>query len=192
MADESDAKNDKSSHKILIIMGVSGSGKTTVGKLLADKLSFTFYDADDFHPTENKVKMASGVPLSDEDRWPWLEILREKILEWRANQTDAILACSALKEKYRDYLVFGDTNDPTSQTDRFKENSVRILFIYLKGSAVCIRNRMSQRVGHFMPSDLLESQFKDLEEPTNAENCLTLDIDNDAEDLVKTIIKYLY
>ena len=110
---------------------------------------------------------------------------------WQANQTNAILACSALKQKYRDHLVFGDKKDTNLQTEQFKDNSVRILFIYLKGTADCIRNRMLLRVNHFMPTELLESQFKDLEEPKNSETFLKLDINYNAEDIVETIMKSL-
>ena len=110
---------------------------------------------------------------------------------WKANQTNAILACSALKRKYRDHLVFEEKKDTKSQTEQFKDSSVKILFIYLKGTAECIRNRMLLRVNHFMPTQLLESQFKDLEEPKNPENFFTLDINDHAEDIVETIVKSL-
>ncbi|TVR28953.1 MAG: gluconokinase, partial [Balneolaceae bacterium] len=144
---------------IIILMGVSGCGKTTVGKRLADKLDLPFYDADDFHPIKNVEKMKSGEPLTDADRHPWLATLAWEIEKW--NQGDgAVLACSALKKSYRDIL-----NPGTSD---------QVQFVYLKGSEEVILNRMQQREGHYMPAELLRSQFEALEEP---EDALTVSIE---------------
>lgn len=135
---------------IYILMGVSGSGKTLIGTKLAKKLNLPFYDGDDFHPASNVEKMESGEPLDDDDRKPWLEILRNKMEKWQ-QRGGAVLACSALKMKYREILR-GDTDS-------------NVQFIYLKGSKELIANRMSRREGHFMPEELLDSQFQALEEP---------------------------
>ena len=132
---------------IVIVMGVSGSGKTTIGKALAEKKNIPFYDADDFHPPDNISKMASGTPLTDEDREPWLKLLSAKLVEWG----DAVLACSALKEAYRERL--------TELTDQ-------VYWVYLKGSKEAILKRMEERKGHYMKAPMLDSQFDTLEEPT--------------------------
>jgi gluconokinase len=134
---------------VIILFGVSGSGKTTVGRLLADELGWKFYDADHFHPTANIEKMMRAAPLSDEDRWPWLERLRELIGTCLAQREDAILACSALKEAYRQYLRVDD----------------EIRFIFLRGEFSLIQERLRNRHGHFMNIALLQSQFDTLEEP---------------------------
>lgn len=131
---------------ILVVMGVSGSGKTTVGEGLAKKLGVPFYDADDFHPASNVEKMSSGVPLTDADREPWLKILSQKLASGEA----AVLACSALKESYRQLL---------------NEGSQKIQWVYLKGSKDVIRERMQERKGHYMKASMLDSQFATLEEP---------------------------
>ena len=133
----------------IVVMGVSASGKTTVGHLLAEDLGWTFYDADDFHPAANVEKMSGGVPLDDEDRRPWLERLRELIRECLSLGRDAVLACSALKESYRERLLIDG----------------RVKLAYLKASRPLIRERLTERSGHFMKADMLESQFAALEEP---------------------------
>ena len=138
---------------VIIVMGVSGSGKTHVGKLLAEVLSLPFYDADDFHPPSNVAKMEQGNPLTDADRTPWLAILADKIQAWNT-QGGAVLACSALKERYRVQLSANYTAD--------------VRFAYLQGSKELILNRMLAR-DHFFPPELLDSQFADLEEPSSDE-----------------------
>ena len=138
---------------ILILMGVSGCGKTAIGNLLSKKIHLPFFDGDDFHPAKNIQKMESGEPLNDIDRLPWLEQLAQKI-EQLDKQGGGIIACSALKNSYRKIL------------HRNTETDVR--FIYLKGSKELIAKRLAHRDHHFMPEELLDSQFNTLEEPENA------------------------
>jgi gluconokinase len=135
---------------VIILMGVTASGKTTVGRLLAAELQWPFYDADDFHPAANITKMQRGIPLTDSDRWPWLEALRDQVRRCVTSGSDAVLACSALKEAYRRYLHI----DP------------QVRLVYLKADRELIRQRLQQRHGHFMNPALLDSQFATLEEPT--------------------------
>jgi carbohydrate kinase (thermoresistant glucokinase family) len=158
---------------VYILMGVSGCGKTTVGKKLAGKLNLSFYDADDFHPEKNVKKMESGIPLNDDDRYPWLEILLENIARWNKSK-GAVLACSALKKSYRDHLR--------------KDNNGSVSFIYLKGAKELIYDRLKNREEHYMPSSLLDSQFETLEEP---EDALTITVDSDPENIIKEIMKQL-
>jgi gluconokinase len=134
---------------VIILMGVTASGKTTVGRRLATLLGYQFYDADDFHPRANIDKMRRGIPLNDADRLPWLETLRDLVRRCLTEDTDAVLACSALKEVYRQYLLM----DP------------QVTLVYLKADQDVIRQRLLQRRGHFMNPELLESQFATLEEP---------------------------
>lgn len=136
----------------ILIMGVAGSGKTTVGTLLSAAIDWPFFDADDFHPPANVHKMASGVPLTDEDRGPWLDKLHALIAERNARGENGILACSALKESYRRRLSQGAS----------------LAVVYLKAEAGLVRSRLANRRGHYMPPGLVESQFIDLEEPQDA------------------------
>jgi gluconokinase len=156
---------------IVIIFGVSGAGKTTIGKLLAEELGWRFYEADDFHPRANIEKMRCGIPLTDEDRWPWLESLRELIRRGLAAGEDAVLACSALKERYRRYLRV----------------NADVRFVFLRGDYALIANQLRQRRGHFMNSALLRSQFTDLEEPQPAEDVLTVELGRSPRQLVAEI-----
>ncbi len=137
---------------IVIVMGVSGSGKTTVGELLAERLGCGFSDADDFHPAANVDKMRAGIPLTDDDRWPWLKALRQAIDDWQAAGESRVIACSALKAVYRGVLSPKDD----------------VVFVYLKGSAETIASRLKARKGHYMNPNLLTSQFAALEEPADA------------------------
>jgi gluconokinase len=137
---------------VVIVMGVTGAGKTTVGRLLAEQSGWEFADADDFHPTANVEKMRQGIPLNDEDRGPWLERLRQSITNWVADQCNVVLACSALKRSYRKELEVGP----------------EVRFVYLKGSANLIANRLRSRHGHFADEQILAGQFADLEEPETA------------------------
>lgn len=138
---------------IAVLMGVSGAGKTTVGRLLADKLGWTFLDADDFHPAANIEKMSRGIPLDDADRWPWLDRLNALMRQAQARGENALLACSALKETYR---------------RRLANACVDTRWVYLKGDFALIDARLRARKGHYMKAGLLESQFSALEEPAHA------------------------
>ena len=153
---------------VIIVMGVSGSGKTHIGKMLAEAWSLPFHDADNFHTPSNVNKMEQGKPLSDEDRVPWLMILAGKVDHWN-RAGGIVLACSALKESYRALLSHDYTAD--------------VQFVYLKGSQELILSRMRARE-HFFPPQLLDSQFADLEEPKRA---ITVDIDQTPKEIVEEI-----
>jgi gluconokinase len=153
---------------IAIVMGVTGSGKTSVGRLLAQQLGWEFADADDFHPSANVEKISHGIPLTDEDRGPWLDRLRIQITNWIVNGQNAVLACSALKRTYRQELSVGP----------------EVRFVYLKGSAELIAQRLRLRRGHFADEKILASQFTDLEEP---EAAVTVDISQTPEKIVAEI-----
>ena len=144
---------------IVIVMGVSGSGKTTVGRLLAYDLGWPFHDADDFHPPANIEKMHAGVPLSDADRAPWLDALHQLMADIARDGGNAVLACSALKRAYR---------------ERMSAAVPDVRFVYLRGDASLLRLRLARRSGHFMPVKLLQSQLDTLEEPAGA---MVFDID---------------
>jgi gluconokinase len=157
---------------IALIMGVSGSGKTKVGKALARELQWRFIDADDLHPETNVAKMARGMPLTDDDRWPWLDRIVAEMRRTTAAGEHAVVACSALKQAYRDRLATG--------------GDVRV--VYLKGDAATIAPWIAHRSGHFMPASLLPSQFAALEEPSNA---IVIDIREPLEAKVATITRAL-
>jgi gluconokinase len=156
---------------IVIVFGVSGAGKTTIGKLLADELGWQFYEADDFHPRANIEKMRNGLPLTDEDRWPWLKLLREQITRSLAAKGDAVFACSALKRVYRERLRLSDD----------------VKFVFLRGDYALIENQLRRRRGHFMNPALLRSQFADLEEPLSDEDAVTIQLGRTPEELVEKI-----
>ncbi|GAA6615482.1 gluconokinase [Scytonema sp. NUACC26] len=146
---------------IIIIMGVSGVGKTTIGKLLAESLQWEFRDADDFHSLENVEKMRRGIPLSEADRKPWLQDLQIAIKHWLQENKNVVLACSALKDSYRQFLVLdGDGRSPVG--------GERTKLVYLKGSYQLIQQRLHQRQNHYMSEKLLSTQFETLEEPSDA------------------------
>lgn len=155
-------KEKGQSHRkmVVVIFGVAGAGKTTIGELLAREFGWKFCDADDFHPPNNVEKMRSGVPLTDEDRQPWLGSLRELIQRSLAANEDMVLACSALKKKYRDRLKVSD----------------EVKFVFLSGDRERVAEQLRQRRGHFMNPDLLESQFADLEEPSSSENAIVVEL----------------
>jgi gluconokinase len=156
---------------IVIVFGVSGAGKTTIGKLLAEGLGWRFLEADDFHPRANIEKMRSGRPLTDEDRGPWLERLREQIMRSLAAQENALFACSALKRVYRERLRGSDD----------------VRFVFLRGNYALIENQLRRRRGHFMNPALLRSQFADLEEPRSDEDAVTIELGRTPEELVQEI-----
>jgi len=153
-------------------MGPAGSGKTTIGKLLAAQLSWDFFDGDNFHSPANIEKMSRGIPLTDEDRIPWLNSIREAMLQWEAQHKNAVLACSALKRSYRELLQI----------------SPNVKLVYLKGNLELLRERLRARKDHYAGEQLLASQFADLEEPADA---LTMDTSRSPQEIVTEIRKHL-
>jgi gluconokinase len=156
---------------IVIVFGVSGAGKTTVGMLLAEQLGWHFYDGDDFHPRANVEKMRAGQPLTDKDRWPWLERLRRQISHSLDAKENAVLACSALKRAYRERLRVSE----------------EVKFVFLDGDYPLIEEQLRHRRGHFMNPALLKSQFADLEKPQPTEHVLSIELGRDPQELVKEI-----
>lgn len=154
---------------IILVMGVSGSGKTTIGKMLADSLGWTFSDADAFHSPMNVEKMRQGIPLSEADRTPWLQDLQSAIKHWLQENKNVVLACSALKDSYRQFLVV---------------DSERIKLVYLKGPYQLIQQRLQERQNHYMSDKLLTSQFNTLEEPLDT---IFIDIAEPPQMIVKNI-----
>ncbi|HMQ50709.1 MAG TPA: gluconokinase [Anaerolineae bacterium] len=159
--------------RVFVIIGVSGSGKTTVGLALAQKLKAPFFDGDDFHPPENVAKMASGVPLDDNDRYPWLNRLHDLIADHLARGETAVIACSALKKKYRDLLRQGNDG---------------VYIVYLQGSLNLIWERMAARQAHYMKADMLQSQFDALELPS-PHNTLIISVDQSVDRIVDRILQ---
>ena len=160
----------------LIVMGVSSSGKSSIGKALAEKIGWRFADGDDFHPPANVEKQRAGQALTDADRWPWLQSIADEIDRFTAEGGKIVIACSALKRAYRDLLLHG-------------RQDVRI--VYLHGSRELIAERMAARKNHFMPTSLLDSQFKTLEVPGPDERPITVSIDDDIDGIVDAIIAQL-
>ncbi len=154
-------------------MGVAGTGKTTIGRMLSERLGWQFYDGDDYHPKENVEKMKKGIPLTDDDRWPWLRAIEQLINSRLSDNQKSIIACSALKREYREYL---------------KQDKEDIVFVYLKGDEKILRERISSRHGHFAGVDLLESQLDTIEEPHNV---LTVDISRKPEEITDYLIERL-
>jgi carbohydrate kinase (thermoresistant glucokinase family) len=161
---------------ILIVMGVSGSGKTTVGRLAAERLEWRFLEADDYHPPENVQKMARGEPLDDADRLPWLHALAAELDEARRRGESVVLACSALKRAYRRILGVGRDD---------------VAIVHLAGEREVILERMARRRGHYMPPDLLDSQFEALEPPEGDERALALDVRDPPERLASQAVEWL-
>ena len=157
---------------VVIIFGVAGVGKTTVGKLLAEEMGWKFYDADDFHPKSNTEKMRNGRPLTDENRQPWLQTLRELIERSLAENENSVLACSALKKKYRDQLRAGA--------------DVKFVFLYAQRSRIA--EQLKNRRGHYFAPELLDAQFADLEEPKSSEDAVTIELDGEPRDVVNKLI----
>jgi gluconokinase len=161
----------------VVVMGVSGAGKSTVGRLIAARLDCPFRDADSFHPKANIEKMASGQPLADEDRWPWLRAIAAWIEQHRAAGTTCVVTCSALKRRYRDLVTDSQRTD--------------VRLVYLKGDIDLIEARLKVRTGHFMPPALLRSQFDALEEPLADEHAITVPIEETPEEIAAAAIKAL-
>jgi len=160
----------------LVVMGVSGSGKSTIAQKLAERLGWRYEDGDKFHPASNVAKMSAGQPLTDEDRRPWLQAIAGEIDRICEAGQRAVIACSALKHAYRDILVHG-------------RSDVRIIF--LKGTQALIAHRLAMRKGHFMPAGLLDSQFKTLEPPDQSERPVTVSIDASVETIIDDIVRQL-
>lgn len=157
---------------ILIVMGVAGSGKTTIGRALAEELGWPFADADDFHPPANIAKMSAGQPLNDDDRAPWLAAIRRQIDDWITARQSAVITCSALKAAYRDRLADGQPG---------------VKFVYLHGDRALLLQRLAQRESHFMKASMLDSQLAALEPPKEA---LTVDIHASPAELVREIRRH--
>lgn len=156
---------------IVIVFGVSGAGKTTIGKLLAQEVGWHFYEADDFHSRANIDKMRRGIPLTDADRWPWLESLRQLIERSLEASENAVLTCSALKRAYRDRLRVSD----------------EVKFVFLRGDYALIEKQLRRRHGHFMNPELLRSQFADLEESKPDEDVITVELGRTPREIVEEI-----
>jgi gluconokinase len=154
---------------VIILIGVAGSGKTTVGRILAARLGCEFDDADVLHPPQNREKMSRGIALSDEDRLPWLYAVRDLVRRCLAENRCAVIACSALKQSYRDLLVV---------------DAAKVKRVYLKGSRTLIAERLAQRAGHFFDRRLMQSQFDTLEEPADA---IVVDISESPENIADAI-----
>ncbi|MDQ7251457.1 gluconokinase [Dongia sedimenti] len=163
---------------VVLLMGVSGSGKSTIGTLLAAQLGASYFDADSFHSPEAIAKMQSGTPLDDRDRMPWLARIAQKIELLVADDESGVIGCSALKRAYRDILFDGIPRE-------------RVALVYLRGSYDLIRGRLAQRTDHFMPASLLESQFKQLEEPSPDERAIKADIAPAPDAIVAAILREL-
>jgi gluconokinase len=161
---------------IAVVMGVSGSGKTTVSALLSAALGCQFQEGDDLHPTENVEKMHGGTPLTDADRMPWLHKIAAEIDSWRARGESGVLTCSALKRSYRDIIIGGRPN---------------VTLVYLRGSYDLIRRRMAARHEHFMPVALLDSQFAALQEPTPDEHPIIVDVGRRPAEVAAEIVRQL-
>lgn len=161
---------------VVVVMGVSGSGKTTVAAMLAGALHCPFLEGDELHPPANVEKMRSGTPLSDADRLPWLCKIAEAIDDWRRRGESGVVTCSALKRAYRDILI-GDRRDVT--------------LVYLRGSRDLIQRRMAARHEHFMPVALLDSQFETLEEPAPDEDAIVVDVGGQPAEIVADIMRQL-
>jgi len=161
---------------IVIVAGVSGSGKTTVGQTLAQRLGYSYAEADAFHPPENIAKMASGTPLNDDDRAPWLQRIADYADEHIAKSESAVVTCSALKRRYRDFL---------------RRGRPALHIVYLDGDRATIAARLNERKGHFFPERLLDSQFRDLEPPQPDEGIVSVPIEGTPDDIASSIVSTL-
>jgi gluconokinase len=166
---------------IVLLMGITGSGKTTIGQLLAERLHWPFADADDFHSAGNKEKMRHGMPLTDADRAPWLAAIRAQMLRWAAANENGVITCSALKQSYRDFLLAPDDSSP--------DFSTQVKIVYLHGTPALIASRVHERTGHFAGESLISSQLATLEEPTDA---ITVDIDHTPAQIADEIMRRVH
>lgn len=157
---------------IVLVMGVSGSGKTSVGEALAEQLACDFLEGDDMHPPANRRKMAAGLPLNDDDRWPWLDAISLKIRENHLHGENLVVACSALKQIYR---------------QRLRQGVMDLRIVHLVGSRDLLADRLDARIGHFMPPSLLDSQLATLEPPAPEETAITIDIAVPLPELIRQI-----
>lgn len=160
----------------IVVMGVSGAGKTTVGALLAERLGWPFEDGDSFHPPENVGKMRAGTPLTDEDRWPWLRAIAARIAEARGQGTGVVIACSALKRAYRDVL---------------RDRQADLRFLHLTGEPALIMARQAARQGHYMPASLVANQFATLEPPDTEADVIDLEVEAEPPAIVQKAIAAL-
>ena len=156
--------------RLVVVMGVSGCGKTSVGAAVAERLHCAFVEGDSLHPPANIDKMSAGIPLTDDDRWPWLEVIADRLAENHARGESLVVSCSALKRSYRDRLrqAAGGT----------------LSFVFLEGPRAVLEARMTARTGHFMPALLLDSQFATLEKPTGEPSVVTIDLTQTLDDIV--------
>lgn len=161
--------------RIIVVMGVASSGKTVTGKAIARRLHAPFLDGDNFHPAANKDKMRAGIPLTDEDRWPWLAALARGLHEAAGHKGVAVGACSALRRAYRDYLI--------------QEAGEAILFVFLEGTPEVIGARIATRVHEYMPASLLASQFATLEVPGGDENVLAVPVTLPVETIAEHVVR---
>ena len=161
---------------IVVTMGVCGSGKTSVGEIIASRMVWTFIEGDDLHPTANREKMASGMPLTDEDRWPWLDRIADRMRAIDQAGGSAVVACSALRQDYR---------------DRLRRSGADVCFLHLTGDASVIRRRMERRSDHFMPPGLLDSQLATLEPARADETLYEIDISGTVDEITEAAIRAL-
>lgn len=161
---------------IIVMMGICGSGKTTLGRLLAERLGIPFVEGDDYHTPENVAKMATGHPLTDADRWPWLRRLGEAMGQWSEAGQDTVVSCSALRRDYRDLL---------------RASAPDVRFVFLEGAVELVRDRMAHRAGHFMPVGLIDSQIAALEDPRGEPGVIAVSVAGTPEDIIAEIIKAL-
>jgi gluconokinase len=170
-------ENVHAAPKAVIVMGVSGCGKSSVGEALAQRLGLPFIEGDGLHPESNVAKMAAGTPLTDEDRWPWLTVIGARMADALSRGEGIVVSCSALKKIYRDHLRAATGG--------------RLAFVYLDGSRELLSRRMGARTGHFMPLTLLDSQLATLEVPTGEPGVVTVTIDQPVEGIVADVLKGL-
>ncbi|MBP1842210.1 gluconokinase [Rhizobium petrolearium] len=161
----------------IVVMGVSGSGKTSVGELLAKRLDCTFVEGDRLHPAANVAKMAEGIPLTDDDRWPWLDLVGKELAEARSRSESVVATCSSLKRAYRDRLR--------------QASGGSLCFVFLTGDPKVLEERMGARTGHFMPASLLQSQLATLESPKGEPGVVTVDIDASLDAIVDKALDQL-